>query len=266
YDLGFRQPSHTDIDRLNQSKIPRFQSGIYISEPQYANLLREALDLGYTLVAYESKGNFSGSQRDSVQARYLAEVFEKDSAAKMLVHAGYAHIYEKTNSPWIKMGQYFKRFTGIDPLTINQTKLTENGYPEFESPYYEAILSTKKPKLPSILKREDTYWTIPDFEGFVDMQMIHPRTTWKYERADWLQKKGYTLLKVPQEKLEHAILIQAFRAEEADSFALNQLIPLDQALVKNHERDNYLFVPAYDAYVIRILDRDNEVLHQYRVD
>ncbi len=268
YDLGYRYFaaetfSHGDIDRLNEEKFPLLKSGVYLCEPQYANLARTALEIGFELVAYEAPGSLNGSQRDSAQARNLAQIFERDADAKMLVHAGYAHIYERTNSEWIKMGQWFQEFTGIDPWTINQVAFTEKGDLDYENAYYTALLANQKITSAAVPIQNDQFWMTARFQGLVDMLVMHPRTTYPNERVHWLQKEDYQKLKIPQAKLEKALLIQAFKASETERIDINQLVPVDHVLVKNRDRDQYLFVPRYDKYVIRILDADSQVLEQY---
>ncbi|MEM6347792.1 MAG: hypothetical protein AAF927_28140 [Bacteroidota bacterium] len=268
YDLGYRYFaaetfSHGDIDRLNQEKVPLLKSGVYLCEPQYANLARTALEIGFELLAYEEQGSLTGSQRDSVQARNLAQVFERDSTAKLLVHAGYAHIYERTNSEWIKMAQWFQEFTGIDPLTINQVALTEKGDLHYENAHYTALLANQEMASAAVPIQNDQFWMTARFQGLVDMLVIHPRTNYPNERAHWLQKEDYQALKIPQAKLEKALLIQAFKASETERIDINQLVPLDHVLVKNRDRDKYLFVPQYEKYIIRILDANSQVLEQY---
>ncbi|MEL6651992.1 MAG: hypothetical protein AAFQ87_14415 [Bacteroidota bacterium] len=269
YDQGYRYLAaetlrHSEIANLNETKIPGFRNGVYVSEPQYANLLREALDLGYELVAYEDQHDFNYSQRDSSQARNLAAVFARDPEAKMLVHAGYAHIYETTGSEWIKMGQYFQAFTGIDPLTINQTDLTEKGKPEAESPYYQPILEHYQPTEPKVIRIEGSYWILPNSSGLVDMQIIHPQTRMLRGRPNWVQTDNQEI-RILANKLNGVLLAQVFEAEELAQREASQLIPVDQIIVKNPRQEHSLFVPPNGAYVVRLLNRDNEVVEQYKV-
>jgi hypothetical protein len=79
----------------------------YVLEPVFAEVVREALRLGYVIVPYEcmpgedaprdsSDTRSRQARRDSVQAAHIVErIFRGDPDAKVLVHAGYAHIQEK---------------------------------------------------------------------------------------------------------------------------------------------------------------------------
>src|SRR5690606_40890822 len=89
--------------------------------PVFADLVRHAISIGYTVVGYES----ADSDRESGQAKNLYErTLGKDKEAKVVVLAGYAHIEEEPvqNRRWT--ANIFKELSGINPLTINQTKTT----------------------------------------------------------------------------------------------------------------------------------------------
>src|SRR6185295_2549384 len=78
-------------------------------------------------------------RRDSVQAINLYDrVFRTDPQARVLVHAGYGHIDESSDPRRATMAVYFKRLTGIDPFTVDQTVLAEHSEARFESPIYRA--------------------------------------------------------------------------------------------------------------------------------
>src|SRR5262249_12383867 len=82
----------TDAD-LAQRGYPNESSGFYTQEPVYGEMVRTALKLGYTVVAYEAVSDASGDAREREQAKNLVErVFKKDPKARLVVNAGYAHI------------------------------------------------------------------------------------------------------------------------------------------------------------------------------
>lgn len=124
HQAGFRYlalESITHADSLNASspKIPTFNDGFYIREPIYANMVKQALHLGYTLVEYEA---WEGD-RETAQAQNLYnQTLKKDPKAKIIVLAGYSHIEEKPidGKPW--MASIFKSISGVNPYTINQTE------------------------------------------------------------------------------------------------------------------------------------------------
>lgn len=111
---------------LQRRGYPIARSGYYTQEPVYAEIVREALRLGFELVAYDTyvPGN-TIAQREQNQADNLACLFKSNPDTKLVVIAGFSHIAEAKDF-WVPggaMAYRFKHATGIDPLTISTTTL-----------------------------------------------------------------------------------------------------------------------------------------------
>jgi len=104
------------IDSTSASRgYPIFKkTGIYINDPVYGLLIRHALDLGFTLIPYESYGK----NRELDQANNIYNSY-KSEKGKLIVYAGYGHICESAENPF--MARYLKEKLGEDLLTITQT-------------------------------------------------------------------------------------------------------------------------------------------------
>jgi len=102
---------------------PMHSSGNYTSDPVYAELVREALRLGFRLVAYDTWRADTQAEREQAQAEGLACVFEDDPKARMVVVAGFSHIAEGKDFtvPGGLMAYRFREASGIDPLTVDTT-------------------------------------------------------------------------------------------------------------------------------------------------
>lgn len=128
YDQGFRylavETLFENADTLNQRKYPIQTTGVYSVEPQYGNMLRNAMQMGFTLVPYENTDR--SKNREVGQAEnIISQTISQDSTAKVLVWAGVSHIYKNKGSRmW--MAYHFKELTGIDPLCINQVSGDSN--------------------------------------------------------------------------------------------------------------------------------------------
>ena len=126
---------------INQRKFPILDSGtMYIHESQSANLIKEAMDIGFTLFKYEYKGakGKTGKDREREQAENIAKVITKNPNAKFLIHCGYDHLNE--GIPGIKewekaMAARLNDLTGINPFTIDQIPGSEKGDLKFNTPY-----------------------------------------------------------------------------------------------------------------------------------
>ncbi len=146
YEQGFRYLAVEAIDEkddsLNIRKYPLQTSGLYLKEPQFANFIRNALQIGYKIIPYDVQG----AERESGQAQNIFDrtLFQNDSA-KVLVWAGIAHIRED-KSDFPKMAYYLKKISNIDPLTIEQTqgdKYASNLNEHFLGIRRDSILSDK---------------------------------------------------------------------------------------------------------------------------
>jgi hypothetical protein len=101
---------------------PLADSGYYTRDPVYAQLIREALRLGFRLVAYDSyHADHDQAQREQNQADNLACLFKANPDTRLVVLAGFAHVYEGKDH-WVPGGMMayrFRKATGIDPLTVD---------------------------------------------------------------------------------------------------------------------------------------------------
>lgn len=176
---------------------PTRQTGGYINEPQFAELVREALRLGFVPVPYEDDtpceappgdDNFCANQRDRVQAENIkSRVFDRDPKAKVVVHAGFDHIRKTGRPNWKTMAGVFRSITGIDPLCVDQVEMTERSAPSFERPYYRAALEAFKPASSVVLAYPDgRSWLPADDAGAYDFMVAHPRAALRHGRPDWV--------------------------------------------------------------------------------
>jgi hypothetical protein len=182
--LGAETLNHRD-STLNKRKYPVLLSGYYIREPQYGNLVRVALRLGFQVFPYEAttmEEFSSGKSREIAQARNIQQVLQKDPKARILIHCGYDHVKEAPlQSSWEKaMAGRVKEFTGIDPFTINQQSWTESSEPAREDPLYRMI-SVKQPSV-FVNDKGEVFTATARAGALTDVQVAHPRTIYRYGR------------------------------------------------------------------------------------
>ncbi|MEE1944211.1 hypothetical protein VRU48_03765 [Pedobacter sp. KR3-3] len=139
YDYLALEALATPNDSLLNSPgaFPTLNTGFYTREQNYGNLLREAIKLGFKLVAYENtddKQDREIGQADNLYNRTLAI----DPHAKVLVLVGIDHLLEKPTTRGKKwMATVFKEKYQIDPLTISQTHL--NLYRKYSPSAYSLL-------------------------------------------------------------------------------------------------------------------------------
>lgn len=123
-------PTACAAPKLGDAKLPERGyptriTGYYTSEPVYAEIIREALRLGYTLVSYDGGGD--RGPREQHEAEMIACLFKADPKARVVVIGGFGHISERSDDvyPGGLMGFRFKQLTGIDPLTVSSSHLLD---------------------------------------------------------------------------------------------------------------------------------------------
>ena len=255
YKQGFRYFGaeaivHTDT-LLNQRRYPILETGYYTQEPQFGNLVREALTIGFTVLAYESRSfaKTTPRQREIDQARNIQRILIQDPKAKILIHCGFDHVREDSlGGPWEKaMAGRLKEFTGIDPLTINQEMMTERSRPDRGSPLYRYAPVTE----PTVfVDGEDKAFN--GFKGFnqFDVRVFHPRSTYLHGRPQWLllngKRKPY-ILRPEQLTIGFPCLVLAYRENEGNP----QGVPADVIEIASPE-DQKALILAKGGYTLEV--------------
>lgn len=124
YQQGFRYLALEALrgDTLVQKwGYPTLSSGFYLREPHLANLVREAVALGFTVVSYDA---LSATREQDQAQNIVRRTLQQDPHAKVVVLAGIGHINEDTTYTKA-MAAWIRTLSGIDPLTVNQTTLDE---------------------------------------------------------------------------------------------------------------------------------------------
>lgn len=163
-------------------------TGYYTREPVFAELLSRAVRLGYTLVPYESSGA-TQRQREAGQARNIyRRIFKSHPDARVLVHAGIAHIGERPGmlpGNTQPMAMRLHALTGIDPLTVDQTSLRANT----RSTLRKELLKRYRPTRPVVI--EDAHgqpWSA--YPRTYDVTVLMPDVERGSSRPAWLALYG----------------------------------------------------------------------------
>lgn len=175
---------------LNDRKYPIIKSGVYSQEPQMANLIRQALEIGFIVFSYEKTGVGSGYPREIGQAKNIKAVMDKNPNAKILIHCGASHGHEGVGlfGPGGKaMAGWLKELTGIDPLTIDQMKYSEKNKLENNPPIYNALNLENSSVL---IDSSGNPMQFIQNDAYADFAVIHPPTKYFNSRPSWLFQYG----------------------------------------------------------------------------
>ncbi len=226
---------------LNRRKYPIQNSGYYTKDPQFGNLIREALRIGFHVFAYEDTFSNNGKEREITQAKNVQKVISKFPDEKILLHCGFDHALEGRHRSWRKaMAARIKEFTGIDPLTINQVVYDEKSSPKFNHPLMKA-LNVKEPTV--LIDENDKPIRYYRGDSWNDVFVIHPNTKFNENKAVWIEKP--TKINLSTFKIAYPIIVLAYLKNEDFSNA----IPVDISELKD-ENDTCILNLEKGAYNI----------------
>ena len=271
YKKGFRYLAMEMLNNYSNHSLDKLTpaTGYYSSEPVAGELIRTALDMGYKLVAYEDtlamQGLHNANQRDSIQALNIYKILQKDPEAKILVHAGYGHIAEKNlEEDYRPMGMVFKKLSGIDPLTIDQTEMTEGSDLAYGRLFYDIYLQKFPLSVPSIALIDDQPVNVTN-NSLYDIVVIHPRTIYRDGRPIWLNLDGRRQALYVKPANKKTFLVQAYYQFESFGNKPGQVIPADQTYIPT-SKGNYLLYLRRGKYIIIFRDMEYRILNTQHIE
>lgn len=120
-------------EQANRTRRLPARSIAYLAQTDMRDLVRAALDLGWTLIPYEAdiskmsafddaKSMEATNWREREQARNLAKVVEAlGPDVRLLVWCGNGHLEKKPMGDWKPFASQFWQISGIEPFSIDQT-------------------------------------------------------------------------------------------------------------------------------------------------
>ena len=188
------------------------KTGIYSHDPVYGALIREAIALGFHLVAYDVFDAQDDRARDAGEASNLANVYKNDPSAKMLVVAGFDHVAKEDTN----MAIVFRRITQIDPLTIDQTALLG-----LDPKVWGARAAVPVDRASVVLMDGVALSTRP---GAMDVSVYRPPFAVDRQKAGWLALDGRRVkTSVNRACVTYPCLLVARRAGEPTSVPEDRL-------------------------------------------
>lgn len=227
---------------LNQRKYPLRSSGWYSVEPQYGELIRQALKIGFQVFDYEARtleAIQDSKAREINQAGNIKAILTKDPDAKILIHAGFDHIREDSvGGAWGKaMAGRLRELTGINPFTINQEMMTERSSASYENPYFRMADASESSFF--INEKRILFNGPSGATARFDARLFHPRTKMFHGRPDWLylngKRKPYTVT-AQEGRITAPCLVFAYYDNEDYEHA----VPADVIEVKDFKAENTL--------------------------
>ena len=228
------------------------RTGTYTLEPRMGNLVRHAIQSGLNMFAYERSQKIEGKDRDEILADNIIRYIRRNPKSRIIILCGFHHAIEsdqlkRGNSFW--MAKYLKDKLGVDPLTIYQDNFTEKLI-EDEHP----VINQLNIQEPSVFIDENGH--IARLTPHVDVEVIHPKTTYIHNRPNWLFVEGYKAVQIDIKNmdLDFPVIVSAYPAHEVNS------VPVDRVELK-HKYDKKVLVLKPGTFRIEIKDSDS--IHEY---
>jgi hypothetical protein len=261
------------------------KTGYYINEPVFGELVRYALELGYTLIPYEftptsftpinpedtAQFTVKMHERDSLQALNLIKATKKYKDGKILVLGGYAHTLEAVEhtgyfNPFYPMALYFKQLSKTDPFTISQLQFSKTNNGNVGGIVYNQMCKEGKVNQPICTQTGDTIIVGEMVQkGLSDIYAMLPQTTYVNARPTWLTLNGlrkrypYTF---PKKTMSSLVLIQAYYLREIqDQKTINQKVPADQLMLLENNTVDFYLRPGF-SYLIVCRDVNNNIVYK----
>jgi len=240
YNRGYRHlgietfwASNYSDSILSVNGYPTLKNGFYSKEPQYGNFIREAVSIGFQIFGYESSGHTNGKEREINQAINIKNYIENHGGEKTFIYCGFAHGFEgNIGGTWKKaMAGRLTEFTGINPLTINQTNYSEKS----KSPYEDLFFRITEVKESTIFvdKNNDSFGKYRN-KGWFDISVFHPRTT-GFIRPEWMlfDDRKEVNLDLSNAQIHYPCLVFAYLENEGIGSAVPYDIQqIDSSIVK----------------------------------
>jgi hypothetical protein len=270
YKEGYRYLAMEMLNNFSDHELSRLRlhTGYYTAEPVMGELVRQALAIGYRLVSYEDTVSaHMPNTRDSIQAANIYRVLQDDTTARVLVLAGYTHISEKMGEDgFIPMALAFKKISGIDPLTIDQTDMTEEGNFAYGRVLYQAYLQNFPLKTPSIALVNNAPVNVIHGDRY-DLSVIHPPTLYQDGRPTWLSLGGLRQPVPIKPGSPSVFFVQAYYQDEISENKNKpwQLVPADQTYIMGGKK-LYLLYLKKGKYMVYFRDIDYHILNTLAIE
>lgn len=253
FDLGYKNLGLEALSNgeyldtlLVKRKYPNQETGWYIIDPQFGNMVREALEIGFNVFPYEQTTGSNGKPREIEQAKNISNIINQKPTEKFLIYCGFDHALEGVHGSWEKaMAGRLKEYTGIDPLTINQVFYSEKSEPQFNDPFLKAI----NPKESTVLvNHENEPFRYQRGQAWSDIAILHPTTQYIYNRPEWIfsNDNQKTKIDLSEIKMSYPILTMAFKKGED----INHAVPVDIYEVLDETKSCFMGLPKGNYTIV----------------
>ncbi|WP_338226297.1 hypothetical protein [Algoriphagus confluentis] len=232
---------------LHERNYPIKDTGYYIQDPQFGNLVRDAREIGFHLFAYEATGGEDGKYREISQAKNIQAMLEARPKEKFLIHVGFDHALEGIHNSWEKaMAARLTEYTGIDPFTVDQVMYSEKGNFNWSHPLLKAMEISQSTVL---IGKDGIPLGYRRGEAYTDLAVLHPKSAFLSERPSWIFDDFYKKVEItiPKKLRGYPQMVLAYKKGEN----VHTGIPIDIVEIKSKDESCVLALKpgVYDLII-----------------
>ena len=175
----------------------------------------------------------------------INRLLTRDPDAQVLVFANWEAIREAKSEDIIPMGVWFRQLSKRNPLTIDQTTMSEY-CPNQQPPIYNKR-KVQKPSVFTLYKK--VFVQGPADSKPYDIQVFHPHTKYIRERPDWLKWWGNKIpvrVNLDKYQMDYPCIIMAYNKEED----IDTAVPVDVIEKKDNDNKVVLMLEAGDYNMV----------------
>ena len=250
YHQGYRnlalEALFNEGDTISKQGFILVKDGFYTREPEMANLIHEAVRLGYRLINYESE-EVTLLEREQKQAENIWNKI-KNTDDKTVVLCGAGHI--ALNPDMLKMAYFLKQLSDKQIFTINQ--MAFDCLPDFHKEQVKiinthAIINT--PTADTVLLQRNQN----------DLYIVNNLT---YSKNSQIKYRNVNVEDIIPEKINEDLFIFVYRDTEHQQYG-TLTIPFSIY----YSKSNFSFsIPIDEPFLILIKNWQNEVVHTVRME
>lgn len=134
-------------EKINERGYPTPESGYYTKEPEFGNLIRQALALGFTLFGYEEKETDRydadpWKNREMAQAHTINRYMQEHKEGKYFIYCGAGHAFEgDNNGRGLSMAGHLGKLLDKNLFTVDQNRYAYRG-PGYSHPFHALVEET----------------------------------------------------------------------------------------------------------------------------
>lgn len=252
---------------INKRGYPLTISGYYFPEANLGNLAREAIEIGFTLIAYDeffhtADNSLNNSLREKAQAENIYhQTLKKDSVGKVIIYSGHDHQITEGEDGDKHMGGWLQEFSKKEILTIDQNIMVDKASVEKENDYYHYAKANYPLEKSTIFIHKESKETLVDpihFVSGIKMQVYHPPYNYISERPKWMLTGEAQLYDLPKK------LINRLDGHLIEFRPINEpfnSVPIDKFVIT--EIKKAILPPG--LFYANILNCENKLVAKYKV-